>query len=263
MAAPLHEAAASSACWLSPTGVDDVSTFDTEDAKLLQALAGHASVALANNALVERVRSAAEQTEHLSLHDPLTGLPNRLHFHQRLERRLEATGSAAVLLMDLDRFKEVNDTLGHDVGDQLLRQVASAAAWPSSSDETVVARIGGDEFAVMLTGDEVHVEGMVQRITRDFSRPIRLDDIELDVMRQHRHRRRATGRVVRSAAAAPRRGRDVRRQARARRRRALRIRPRPLQRAAAVPDQRPRPRARGRPASSCTTSRRPSRTPAA
>ncbi len=180
MAAPLYEAGRVVGVLAVTDRVDDVSTFDVEDAKLLQALAGHASVALANNALVERVRSAAEQTEHLSLHDPLTGLPNRLHFHQRLERRLEATGSAAVLLMDLDRFKEVNDTLGHGVGDQLLRQVGQRLL-ALEHDETVVARMGGDEFAVMLTGDEVHVEGMVQRITRDFSRPIRLDDIELDV----------------------------------------------------------------------------------
>ncbi|MEP6760566.1 MAG: EAL domain-containing protein [Sporichthyaceae bacterium] len=180
MAAPLYEAGRVVGVLAVTDRVDDVSTFDADDAKLLQALAGHASVALANNALVDRVRSAAEQTEHLSLHDPLTGLPNRLHFHQRLARRLEATGSAAVLLMDLDRFKEVNDTLGHDVGDQLLRQVGQRLL-ALEHDETFVARMGGDEFAVMLTGDEVHVEGMVQRISRDFSRPIRLDDIELDV----------------------------------------------------------------------------------
>jgi diguanylate cyclase (GGDEF)-like protein len=180
MAAPLHEAGSIVGVLAVTDRVDDVSTFDAEDAKLLRALAGHAGVALANNALVERVRSAAEQTEHLSLHDPLTGLPNRLHFQQRLERRLESTSSAAVLLMDLDRFKEVNDTLGHDVGDQLLRQVAQRLRL-LGHEETFVARLGGDEFAVMLAGDDVHVEGMVQRISRDFSRPIRLDDIELDV----------------------------------------------------------------------------------
>jgi diguanylate cyclase (GGDEF)-like protein len=159
---------------------DDVSTFDAEDAKLLQALAGHASVALANAELVERVRRAAEETEHLSLHDPVTGLPNRLHFQKRLARRLEVTGSAAVLLMDIDRFKEVNDTLGHDVGDKLLRHVAGRLR-TLQGDETVVARLGGDEFAVLLAGDEVHVEGMVQRIARDFARPVPLDDIEVDV----------------------------------------------------------------------------------
>jgi len=181
MAAPLHEAGSVVGVLVVTDRVDDVSTFDADDAKLLRALAGHASVALANNALVERVRSAAEQTEHLSLHDPLTGLPNRLHFHQRLERRLESTSSAAVLLMDLDRFKEVNDTLGHGVGDQLLCQVAQRLR-RLEHEETFVARLGGDEFAVMLgSDDDVHVEGMVQRISRDFSRPIRLDDIELDV----------------------------------------------------------------------------------
>ena len=180
MAAPLRDGGRVVGVLAVTDRIDDVSTFDAEDAKLLQALAGHASVALANSGLVERVRSAAQQTEHLSLHDPLTGLPNRLYFQQRLERRLETAGSAAVLLMDLDRFKEVNDTLGHDVGDQLLQQVGQRLRG-LEQEETVVARLGGDEFAVLLAGDDVHVEGMVQRITRDFSRPVRLDDIELDV----------------------------------------------------------------------------------
>ena len=115
------------------------------------------------------------QLERRALHDELTGLPNRLHFQQRLERRLATTGSAAVLLMDVDRFKEVNDTLGHDVGDQLLAEVANRLR-ALNSDETVVARLGGDEFAVLLGGDDVHVEGMVARIFRDVARPIPLGD---------------------------------------------------------------------------------------
>src|SRR4051812_38240251 len=120
MAAPLREAGKVSAVLIVADRLDDVSTFDRDDARLFEALAGHASVALANSGLVDRARRAAAETEHLSLHDHLTGLPNRLHFQQRLEKRLLATGSATVLLMDLDRFKEVNDTLGHDVGDQLI-----------------------------------------------------------------------------------------------------------------------------------------------
>jgi diguanylate cyclase (GGDEF)-like protein len=179
MAAPLREEGRIIGALLVTDRIDDVSTFDREDAKLFQALAGHASVALANSALVERVREAAKETEHLSLHDPVTGLPNRLHFLQRLERRL-ASGDAAVLLMDLDRFKEVNDTLGHDVGDELLRQVGRRLR-RLEHEQTVVARLGGDEFAVLLAGDDVHVEGMVQRVRGDFSRPFVLGTIELDV----------------------------------------------------------------------------------
>jgi diguanylate cyclase (GGDEF)-like protein len=179
MAAPLREEGRIIGALLVTDRVDDVSTFDREDAKLFQALAGHAGVALANSALVERVREAAQETEHLSLHDPLTGLPNRLHFLQRLERRLEG-GDAAVVLMDLDRFKEVNDTLGYDVGDELLRQVGRRLR-RLEHEQTVVARLGDDEFAVLLAGDEVHVEGMVQRVHSDFSRPFVLGTIQLDV----------------------------------------------------------------------------------
>ncbi|MGH8892942.1 MAG: putative bifunctional diguanylate cyclase/phosphodiesterase [Actinomycetes bacterium] len=180
MAAPLREGGDVIGVLLVVDRLDDVSTFDREDARLFEALAGHASVALANSGLVERVRTAARETEHLALHDPLTGLPNRLHFQQRLERRLRTAASAAVLLMDIDRFKEVNDTLGHDAGDRLVHQVARRLQ-AVESDETTVARLGGDEFAVLLGGEDVHVEGMVARITRDMSRPFELGEVTLDV----------------------------------------------------------------------------------
>ena len=160
--------------------LDDISTFDADDARLFEALAGNAGVALANAALVERVRAAASETEHLSLHDPLTGLPNRLCFQQRLERRLEGDGPVAVLLMDVDRFKEVNDTLGHDVGDRLLQDIGERLR-KLEGDETVVARLGGDEFAVLLGGEDVHVEGMVARISRDIGGSFVLGEVTLDV----------------------------------------------------------------------------------
>jgi diguanylate cyclase (GGDEF)-like protein len=180
MAAPLRDGGHVTGVLLVMDRLDNVSTFDSEDARLFEALAGHASVALTNAGLVDRVRAAAAETEHLSLHDHLTGLPNRLHFHQRLEKRLLTTGSATVLLMDLDRFKEVNDTLGHDVGDQLLDQVGQRLR-RLEHEETMVARLGGDEFAVLLGTDDVHVEGMVQRISRDFRNPFYLGDVDLDV----------------------------------------------------------------------------------
>ena len=180
MAAPLRENGVIVGVLVVTDRLDDMSTFDRDDARLFETLAGHAGVALANAGLVERVRHAAQATEHMSLHDPLTGLPNRLHFQQRLERRLGDTGSAAVMLMDVDRFKEVNDTLGHDVGDQLLQEVGRRLQRLHAGD-TVVARLGGDEFAVLLGGDDVHVEGMVARITRDISEPVRIGGVTLDV----------------------------------------------------------------------------------
>ncbi|HZW72951.1 MAG TPA: diguanylate cyclase, partial [Caldimonas sp.] len=91
---------------------------------------------------------------HLALHDPLSGLPNRTYFSERIESLIEQVRSgsppAAAFYLDLDHFKEVNDTLGHPVGDELLRSVAERLTRALRSAD-MVARLGGDEFAV-LTG---------------------------------------------------------------------------------------------------------------
>ena len=122
-----------------------VATFDREDLALFNALASHAQVILDNWELVDQLRYEA-------LHDALTSLPNRLQFNRDVESSLASRvegEKVAVLLMDLDRFKDVNDTLGHHHGDRLLVEVGKRlvdAAAPGS----VVARLGGDEFAVLL-----------------------------------------------------------------------------------------------------------------
>lgn len=94
-----------------------------------------------------------EHNRHLALHDPLTGLPNRRLFQDRLasalERARRTEAQAALLVIDLDRFKQVNDTLGHHVGDQLLQRVGSLFAGRVRRSDTV-ARTGGDEFSVVL-----------------------------------------------------------------------------------------------------------------
>ncbi len=125
-----------------------LSTFTPGDLDLLQTLATHAAVVWQNNDLVERLR-------HDSHHDDLTQLPNRLAFSVALTRVLTGLAAsdddcvAAVVLLDLDRFKEINDTLGHPVGDILLVQVARRLSEITPPD-SVVARLGGDEFAVLL-----------------------------------------------------------------------------------------------------------------
>jgi GAF domain-containing protein len=100
----------------------DVSTFDAEDGKLVETIANHASVALQNGRLMDRLRFEA-------LHDSLTGLPNRTYFNTRVREAISraklSRGGAAVMLMDLDRFKEVNDSLGHHNGDILLQEVSA------------------------------------------------------------------------------------------------------------------------------------------
>jgi diguanylate cyclase (GGDEF)-like protein len=109
-----------------------------------------------------RVNEQARQHEHESLHDALTGLPNRVLFGRRLNdlvNRLDgATASVAVALMDLNDFKDINDTMGHHAGDHALREVADRIR-RTASPSVMVARLGGDEFAMLFrensTRDEV------------------------------------------------------------------------------------------------------------
>jgi GGDEF domain-containing protein len=129
-----------------------VSSFDDQDARLFETLANHASVAFENGRLVERLRREAAERRHEALHDALTGLANRRLFTQKVEeirQPAETETGWAVMLMDLDRFKEVNDTLGHHNGDLMLCEVAARLVATVGPHDTV-ARLGGDEFAVLL-----------------------------------------------------------------------------------------------------------------
>ena len=122
-----------------------------------------------------------EHNKHLALHDVLTGLPNRRLFQDRLASALERarrTGTqAALLVLDLDRFKQVNDTMGHHVGDLLLQQVAKIFSGRVRRSDTV-ARTGGDEFSVILesptnSAEALHVGLSLQALLID---PLSIDD---------------------------------------------------------------------------------------
>ncbi|WLI91381.1 EAL domain-containing protein [Massilia sp. R2A-15] len=127
------------------------------------------------------IREFNEALERRANYDSLTGLPNRMLFRDRLEQAIEhARGGAsamAVLFIDLDRFKQVNDLLGHAVGDALLVQAARRIEQCVAPGDTV-ARLGGDEFIVILTesAELAHIERTAQRIIDKLARPFKLDE---------------------------------------------------------------------------------------
>ena len=128
----------------------------------------------------------ARQTEHQAVHDALTGLHNRAYFRERVEQAIsegKVSGErACLMLIDLDRFKEVNDTLGHHNGDQLLRQIAKRLQTELRESDTV-ARLGGDEFAVLLTNvaDVTQVVRTCERILSCLKQPLFFMGLTLDV----------------------------------------------------------------------------------
>jgi diguanylate cyclase (GGDEF)-like protein len=143
----------------------------------LRGVADQASTALEKARLLATVR-------HQALHDSLTGLPNRVLFLERLERDLHDVGEAnlAVLFCDLDLFKQVNDTLGHAAGDELLRQVAARLRATVRPGDTV-GRLSGDEFAVILPG-LVGVEdaaGLAARVADCFTEPFRIEGTDVRI----------------------------------------------------------------------------------
>ncbi len=99
-------------------------------------------------------RRLQDRLQHQATHDPLTGLPNRTMFFERLEAALAAGGPIGLCYLDLDGFKAVNDTLGHDVGDALLRTVAQRLDAGLGGHGHLVARMGGDEFVVLVAGPQ-------------------------------------------------------------------------------------------------------------
>ncbi len=123
---------------------------------------------------------AQEQLRHLALHDTLTGLANRRHFNEALQARcvqLADGGPAFTLLMiDLDRFKPVNELLGHPVGDKVLQKVACRLRRAVRADD-LVARIGGDEFAVIAgdVGEGEELDDLAERIVELLARPFLVD----------------------------------------------------------------------------------------
>jgi diguanylate cyclase (GGDEF)-like protein len=133
-----------------------------------------------------RLRGQVEQIEQLALYDALTGLANRRLFQDRAEQaRLSARREGdgfALMLLDLDRFKEINDTLGHQAGDAVLEELASRLKGVGRASDTV-ARLGGDEFALVLLGapDGASALFVADRIRRALDTPFSIDGLSLEL----------------------------------------------------------------------------------
>lgn len=130
--------------------------------------------------VLEHQLAVAQQQEeaarHTAFHDPLTGLPNRLLFDDRLEHGLEQakrhSRTLAVMFVDLDEFKAINDSHGHDVGDAVLKEIAGRLKENARGDDTV-SRQGGDEFLYLLmeVGDETDIKLLVEKIIKAVQAP--------------------------------------------------------------------------------------------
>jgi diguanylate cyclase (GGDEF)-like protein/PAS domain S-box-containing protein len=134
---------------------------------------------------VTEARQQRETLEHLALHDSLTGLPNRQLFADRVEQGILNSSrhdqALAVLMIDLNHFKEINDTLGHHIGDMVLKEVG-ARLQASIRQSDTVARMGGDEFLILLAIDDpAYCDKVARKIHQAMDRPVEVDGYSLDV----------------------------------------------------------------------------------
>jgi diguanylate cyclase (GGDEF)-like protein len=157
----------------------EVRTYDRDDVILLETLANHASVALQKGELIERL-------QHEALHDTLTGLANRAQLRrelsQALHRSMTSSTPLAIMILDLDGFKDVNDTLGHHQGDLVLIEVAQRLS-AAVGEDGLVARLGGDEFAILvprINGRE-DAERVCARLVESLEVPMELQGMQFEV----------------------------------------------------------------------------------
>ncbi|MGH2786822.1 MAG: putative bifunctional diguanylate cyclase/phosphodiesterase [Actinomycetota bacterium] len=187
MIGPLHGETRVIGVMVVANRMGDVSTFDSADLKLFETLSNHASVSLENGRLeksLQHLQELKEELKHQATHDPLTHLPNRTLFTDRVEHALQRRdgGRIAVLFLDLDDFKTVNDSLGHVAGDELLVDAAARIQSCLRLGDTA-ARLGGDEFAVLVENTRGVDEAIyvAERITRALKSPFLLQGNEVFV----------------------------------------------------------------------------------
>ena len=166
----------------------DLMTFTPDDRELLDTFAGHASVLIENGRLeksLAELTTLKEELRHRAFHDALTDLPNRALLAERVTRALardhDEDHTTALVYMDLDDFKTINDSRGHAAGDQLLIQVAARIRTCVRPGDTP-ARLGGDEFAILLDDTtEDAARGVAERVINSLKRPFEVDGNEFSV----------------------------------------------------------------------------------
>jgi diguanylate cyclase (GGDEF)-like protein len=154
--------------------------FYASSAAVLLSLAPLVAILAEWRVIAHRAAKTTLQKEHEARHDALTGLPNRVYFTERV-RHLISTAPGdpfAVMVLDLDRFKEVNDSLGHQVGDELLTLVGERFR-ATLDPETVVARLGGDEFAVIAPLQ--HADEVVDQLRATFDSAFLVEGLHFDI----------------------------------------------------------------------------------
>lgn len=142
----------------------------------------HGGSLITHEDVTER-RQAHLRVQHLASHDPLTGLPNRAFFNDALIAAMaDRSQDVAIMLVDLDRFKSVNDLYGHAAGDRLLEQLAHRLRETTGPDGTV-ARLGGDEFAVLLRGSDIRAQAvaLAETVVRTARQPFDLSVTQLEI----------------------------------------------------------------------------------
>ncbi|WP_246840550.1 EAL domain-containing protein [Lacimicrobium sp. SS2-24] len=141
-----------------------------------------ASLSTAIDEMQQGIKQRELEIQQLAYFDSLTGLPNRNQFNQQLQRLVDDRHDpVVVMMMDVDRFKDINDTLGHNIGDQLLNKIASRLSH-IELDNLFVARLGGDEFGLIWFGDTSHTpKSLANQVVDAFRTPFDIEKLRLDL----------------------------------------------------------------------------------
>ena len=160
--------------------LSSVRAFDEEDVQLLETAAGHAASALNNAQLVERLRDEAQFRAHQALHDDVTDLPNQRALMEQLDGQLAAGTELAMVTVRVNSLREVNETLGRKIGDEMLRQVA--ARLKPVGRRAWCARSANDEFTLIVPGGQSAADEFSDRIVEAFELPVLCDEVALAVI---------------------------------------------------------------------------------